>query len=76
MHLSSLVIGHRYVDNTCDSQHSVAKIFFSPEIEKETRDRYGDSVDNTVDNSSVFSLIQMRWACRQLNFAPTKSSSS
>ena len=23
--------------------------------------RYGDSVDNTVENSSVFSLIQMHW---------------
>jgi len=23
--------------------------------------RYGDSVDNTFENSSVFSLIQMHW---------------
>ena len=39
--------------------------------------RYRDSVDDTVEeNSSIFSLIRMRWlpsarACRQLNFAPT-----
>jgi len=42
--------------------------------------RYGDSVDNTVENSSVFSLIRMHWlpsarACGHKNFAPTKSSS-
>ena len=41
----------------------------------------GDSADNTTEeNSSVFSLIRMRWlpsarACRQYNCAPTKTSS-
>ena len=39
--------------------------------------RYGDSGDNTVENSSIFSLIQMCWlpsarACGQYNFAPKK----
>jgi len=44
--------------------------------------QYGHIVDNTVEeNSSIFSLIRMFWllsarACRQLNFATTKFSSS
>ena len=40
---------------------------------------YGDSIDNTTENSSVLSLIPMRWlssamACKHQNFAQTKSS--
>ena len=40
---------------------------------------YGDSVDETDKNFSVFSLMRMRWllsawACGQLNFAPTNPS--
>ena len=55
-------MGNSAMNSIRSSYLAVAKFFATANNSTGYILRYGDSADNTVDeNSSVFSLIQMRW---------------